>query len=90
MSFSAKLRADVIKKWREEGFLCDVKGLSDSSIIRLVESESSALLNSISLEDEIAYFENRVNGARELIHKIRPMQQLITMMTLRIIKKHCL
>lgn len=47
------------------------------------------VIETTSIFDTISYFENRVAGARGPEHKIRPMQQLITIIICNIIKKHC-
>ena len=90
--FLKEQRNSIIKKWEDSGLLDGLDGLSEKkNIAQMYESQAAQRLNSmpISAEDTIAYFQNRIDGARKIEHKIRPMQQLITVMMVNIMKKHC-
>jgi len=85
-------RDSIIKKWEDSGLLDGLDGSRErESVAQLYESQASQLLDSmpISTEDTITYFQNRLDGARTPKQKIRPMQQLIKIMMVNIIKKHC-
>jgi len=88
-------RSVIIKKWEDSGLLDGLTLMSDkSNVAQLYESQASHLLKEEetkgSIWDTISYFENRIAGAQRPEYKIRPMQQLITIMMCNIIKKHCL
>jgi hypothetical protein len=85
-------RSIIIKKWKDSGILDAPEIVSNINIAQLLESKASALINEreVSMMDTISYFEGRLVGAQIAEHKIRPLQQLISVMICNILNKHCL
>ena len=87
-------RNEIVKQWEKSGLLDGLTQASNkSNLVQLFETMQGYTyahkLDDSSLNDTISYFENRVAGARRPEQKIRPMNQLILVMTCNIIKKHC-
>lgn len=88
-----EFRKSVISKWKENGFLRDVKGLSNSSVADILQSQETAvLLNPYNIpEDTTMYWESELAhvGSYDNERSLYCSWKIIQCMYKKIKDKHC-